>query len=373
MKRLLFGLLATGSLASAAVVTFDLGPNGMNSSNEVPTIPTPSTGTGGAIETGIWFDTSTSNLTFVIGYGSAAGFQDLTGPATATHIHGPADLTNPAPVLISLVPQLFPNNNPALGGIIRGMAQYTTPAMVDDLLHGKHYINVHTAANPAGEIRGQLLPRTNQPPTVTCPAPVEAECTVGGSDVRLTVQVADPEGDPLTVVWSVGGKPVETNSVPAGTPGVPVDVPFTTAYPLGTNAVDVSVSDGTLDAACSTTVTVVDTTSPIITSLVAGPSTLWPPNHKFVPVRIKIKTEDCSPVKSKIVSVTSNEPVDGLGDGRTQPDWVITGDLTLKLRAERSGKGSGRVYTITVEASDGINPPTQGTVEVKVPHDAGHR
>jgi hypothetical protein len=74
-------------------------------------------------------------------------------------------------------------------------------------------------------------------------------------------------------------------------------------------------------------------------------------------------------VKSKIVSVSSNEPVNGRGDGNTAPDWQITGDLTVKLRAERSGRGNDRIYTITVEASDGVNPPTQGTVQVKVPHD----
>jgi hypothetical protein len=42
----------------------------------------------------------------------------------------------------------------------------------------------------------------------------------------------------------------------------------------------------------------------------------------------------------------------GLGDGGTTPDWTITGDLTLNLRAERSDKGIGRTYTITVEGGD---------------------
>ena len=113
MKRLLLGLLVAGSLARADVILLDLGPNGLNAANEVPAVATPSDGTGDKIETGIWFDTVTSNLSFVIGYGSAVGFQDLTGPATGTHLHGPADTTGSADVLFDLGPQHFPNSDPA--------------------------------------------------------------------------------------------------------------------------------------------------------------------------------------------------------------------------------------------------------------------
>ena len=62
-----------------------------------------------------------------------------------------------------------------------------------------------------------------------------------------------------------------------------------------------------------------------------------------------------------------DEPVDGTGDGDTSPDWEITGDLTLRLRAERAGTGSGRVYTITVEARDYSGNTTLETISVIVP------
>jgi len=65
--------------------------------------------------------------------------------------------------------------------------------------------------------------------------------------------------------------------------------------------------------------------------------------------------------------VTSNEPVDGLGDGDTGPDWQITGDLTVNLRAERSGQGSGRIYTITIECTDFSGNSSTKTVTVSVP------
>jgi hypothetical protein len=71
--------------------------------------------------------------------------------------------------------------------------------------------------------------------------------------------------------------------------------------------------------------------------------------------------------------VSSNEPENGLGDGDTSPDWKITGNLTLNLRAERSGKGSGRIYTITVKCADADGNSSSGNVRVSVPHDQGKK
>jgi hypothetical protein len=73
-----------------------------------------------------------------------------------------------------------------------------------------------------------------------------------------------------------------------------------------------------------------------------------------------------------ISSVASNEPENGTGDGDRAPDWEITtGTLTAKLRAERAGNGTGRVYTLTVECKDQSgNSATKG-VTVTVPYDKG--
>lgn len=102
-----------------------------------------------------------------------------------------------------------------------------------------------------------------------------------------------------------------------------------------------------------------------IESLTAKPNVLWPPNHKLIPVTVTAKISgNCSAVVCKIVSVTSNEPIDS-------DDAVITGDLTVKLRAERSGDGTGRVYTITVQCTDAAGNVTVKTVTVTVPHDQG--
>jgi hypothetical protein len=65
-------------------------------------------------------------------------------------------------------------------------------------------------------------------------------------------------------------------------------------------------------------------------------------------------------VRCRITSVASSEPTDG-------DDWLITGDLTLKLRAQRSNKRTGRIYTITIVCTDAAGNSSTKTVTVSVP------
>jgi hypothetical protein len=77
------------------------------------------------------------------------------------------------------------------------------------------------------------------------------------------------------------------------------------------------------------------------------------------------------------VAVASDEPADGEGDGDTPVDWEVlgvdpaTGVVTLDLRAERSGGGDGRVYTVTITATDPSGNASTAAVEVRVPHSRG--
>ena len=76
-----------------------------------------------------------------------------------------------------------------------------------------------------------------------------------------------------------------------------------------------------------------------------------------------------------LLSVESNEPDNGTGDGDTANDiqGVDGGDdRYLQLRAERAGPGSGRVYTITYSVVDAAGNETIATTTVRVPHDMGH-
>jgi hypothetical protein len=112
-----------------------------------------------------------------------------------------------------------------------------------------------------------------------------------------------------------------------------------------------------------------DVTPPQINSIRATPSSLWPPNHQMVPVKVNVSASDDhdpAPI-CKITSVSSNELENGLGDGDATPDWKITGDLAVSLRSERSGRGSGRIYTITVQCSDSSRNSSSKTATVSVP------
>jgi len=102
-----------------------------------------------------------------------------------------------------------------------------------------------------------------------------------------------------------------------------------------------------------------------------SPQALWPPNHHYVTVAATF-TASSDTASVTLVSVTSNEPDDGLGDGDTAQDMVIVDNDTVKLRAERSGHGTGRVYTLTYRATNGCGNTTTATATVTVPrHQSG--
>jgi len=82
-------------------------------------------------------------------------------------------------------------------------------------------------------------------------------------------------------------------------------------------------------------------------------------------------TNTCGPVACKL-SVASNEPVNGTGDGDSAPDWEIIDEHHVRLRAERGGNGSGRVYTVTIMCSDGSGSSTSTSVTVAVPRNQNH-
>jgi len=204
---------------------------------------------------------------------------------------------------------------------------------------------------------------------VDCSA-TDAHANVGTAS--FTVVIGPPTLDlpaDFTVEATGPGGAVVTYTV-STSPGATVACvpPSGATFPLGTTTVQCTATDTfnqTTTGAFS--VTVADTTPPAVTSIVATPSNLWPPNHKMVAVSVAVTAQDAvdaAPV-SKIVTVTSNQPINGLGDGNTAPDWEITGPLTLNLRAERAG-GADRLYTIEVVTTDFSGNSTTSTVVVSV-------
>lgn len=96
---------------------------------------------------------------------------------------------------------------------------------------------------------------------------------------------------------------------------------------------------------------------------------LWPPNHQLVNVALGGLTDpDGDPTTLTINGVTQDEPTNGLGDGDAGPDAATGASPSqVKLRAERSGKGNGRVYAISFTGADNRGGSCTGTVRVVVP------
>lgn len=108
---------------------------------------------------------------------------------------------------------------------------------------------------------------------------------------------------------------------------------------------------------------------PIISTASATPDILWPPNHKLVDVTIDYTVTEPCPHKC-VLSVSSDEPINGVGDGNTSPDWQVIDAHHALLRAERSGPGNGRIYTVTITCTNDLNQETSSeNVLVLVPHD----
>jgi hypothetical protein len=111
-----------------------------------------------------------------------------------------------------------------------------------------------------------------------------------------------------------------------------------------------------------------DVTGPSL-SVSLSPNVLWPPNHSYRTIEAAITvSDDADPEPTvELVSVTSDEPDDGTDDGNTTDDVVIVDVDTVRLRAERSGIGDGRLYTFTYLATDSCGNTTEVVATVTVP------
>jgi hypothetical protein len=205
----------------------------------------------------------------------------------------------------------------------------------------------------------------NQPPIAQAGAEQTVECTsLEGTEITLDgTGSSDPDNNIAVVQWQEGsrGGPLVGDALQVT---LPQGVSTTAQYVLRVIDASAQADEDT------TTVQVVDTSAPSISTVTATPNVLGPPNHKMVPVTVAVAVTDaCDPLPScQLTSVSSNEPVDGQGDGNTAPDWEMTGPLTVNLRAELAGGGSGRIYELTVACSDATGNETQGTTTVTVPH-----
>ncbi len=199
-------------------------------------------------------------------------------------------------------------------------------------------------------------------PSITCAPADTVECVgfcgVPKDDAQLTAFFAGVSASDVCC----GGDVTITNDAPD-------------CFPMGTTDVIFTATDCNGNAAaCTTSVTVEDTTPPEIT-VTLDRDRLWPPNHKMADIGATVVATDicCEFPTFVLTSITSNEPDNGKGDGNTVDDIQAANfgadDTSFQLRSERSGKGDGRIYSIVYTASDCVGNTASDTVEVHVPHD----
>lgn len=142
-----------------------------------------------------------------------------------------------------------------------------------------------------------------------------------------------------------------------------------TRVDVGTHTVRVTVTDLAGNATvCEIKLIVADVVAPVVKSVSASSSVLTPVDGRMVPVTLTVDAKDnCDPdPKARIISVVSSQPTTGPND-TTTPDWVVTGDLSLELRAENSATRTARAYFVLVAISDESGNTAYRAVWIRVP------
>lgn len=226
---------------------------------------------------------------------------------------------------------------------------------------------------PTRSMNFELIVNNVAPTAVTGPDQV-VECAPGTRVYLDASASTDPGLDTLGFSWSFTLKP-DGSQPTFNDPSSPT--PSFMPLKLGTHVAEVLVADE--DGAYDTDDVVIeyeDTTPPVIHGI-SEPIMVHSSNHKwqrFEPPDFVHKVEDICDTLTlddlRITGVASNEPANGKGDGHTETDSAISVDGTfVDLRAERSGKGNGRIYTVDVQAMDASGNATTESFEVGILHD----
>ena len=207
----------------------------------------------------------------------------------------------------------------------------------------------------------------NEVPEITCPALASNErntdpgvCSYKVVGTEFDPQASDNCG--VTLTYELTG--ATTGSGGSSLEGATLN--------KGTTTITWTATDGTNDpVTCHFDITVIDNEPPAFSEVSATPNILWSPNHKMVDVYLDYTvTDNCGGlIVPEIFMISSDEDENGLGDGNTESDWEIVDAHHVRLRAERSGLGDGRIYTIKLRAKDDAYLTGFATVTVSVPHD----
>lgn len=223
------------------------------------------------------------------------------------------------------------------------------------------------SASASVEVTAQNV---NHPPVAHA-----GENRVVAGDTRVVLdgsRSTDPDGDLLNYSWQQvdGPRIILDLTDPAHPNFTAPDVSTETMLVFG-----LTVGDGAVwsePAYVNITVTPAHH-PPICSGAVPSKTLLWPPDHKLVRVAVTGVTDpERNPVRIEVMRTTQDEPNQGLGDGDTPVDAVASGNSIL-LRAERSGPGNGRVYSVEFRAFNIHGDSCTGSVTVCVPKSASEK
>ncbi len=237
----------------------------------------------------------------------------------------------------------------------------TDASFSTDLADGSYTFTLTVSDGEESDSDEVTVTVLNTVPVADAGADITLEATGSSTPVTLNGSGTDADGDALTYSWSNGSADATTD----------VDLG------VGSHTFTLTVSDGQgASHSDEVTVTITDTTAPELT-FSTETTNLWPPNHKMVLVLSGVQSVDIvDGIVEVDITVTSSEDDNGNGDGNTDDDYEIhnnpDGSYDVYLRAERSGNGDGRTYTISMTSIDAAgNVQRAQTVEASVPHDQG--
>jgi hypothetical protein len=191
---------------------------------------------------------------------------------------------------------------------------------------------------------------TTTPPAIAAPKPVTVEATSANG-----AEVSDAQ------LGTFASGSVTLSRVPAGD-----------QFSVGTTTIIWIATD---KAGKTTTfpqqMTVRDTTAPAIETVTANVGRLLPPSHEWVPITLSVMASDLvDPAPAcRITGVTRNNAPKKHKD---DPDWRLTGDLTISVRAEQSDQTPDLADTISIVCTDRLGNSAVGSTNVPVPHDRDH-
>jgi PKD repeat protein len=209
---------------------------------------------------------------------------------------------------------------------------------------------------------------TIPPVTTAVPSPPADASGWNRTDVIVDLNaVDDPGGSGVQDIY------VELSGAQTGAATVPGAAALATITRDGATDIDFFATDNAGNRETPQRRTIrIDRTGPTISGMPGQGCVLWPPNHRLVTVADVSAADGLSGLAGGLlITVTSNEPINDVGDGNTGPDFVIAGGK-VALRVERSGTSTGRIYTITATATDRAGNTTQAVSTCVVPHDQGH-